>query len=62
MDKLLSMKKTSKALTKSENKTFHTHVMKYTILYKNRRPDVSTGVTYLSTRIKETTEDDWKIF
>ena len=52
-------RKNSKVLEKNRSEIFHTYVMKLMFLSKHGRPDIFTGVTFLSTRIKSVTEDNW---
>ena len=41
-------------------KTFHTFTMKGMFLAKRARQDMQPGITFLSTRTTEPTEEDWK--
>ena len=43
--------------------TFHSATAKALYLYKRSCPDLQTAVSFLSTQIKESDEDDWtKLF
>ena len=58
-DKLLSIDKKSKRLCNEKSEIFHSFVMKIMFLCKRGRPDVELGVSFLSTRISESTEQDY---
>ena len=50
----------SELLDKHKKDTFHTFVMKCMFLGKRARPDVLVGISYLSTRVLNSNEEDWK--
>ena len=50
---------TSPTLDSSRSKIFHTWVAKALFACKRARPDIHLAVTYLCTRVKNPTEDDW---
>jgi hypothetical protein len=47
-------------LGKEKAKTFHSTVAKLLFLAKRGRPDILLAVSFLTTRVKEPDEDDWK--
>ena len=47
-------------LDKERGKTFHTFVMKGMFLSKRARQDIHPAIVFLSTRVREPTEQDWK--
>ena len=50
----------SELLDKHKKDTFHIFVMKCMFLGKRARPDVLVGISYLSTRVLNLNEEDWK--
>ena len=50
---------TSKNLGIIYKETFHTFVMKCMFLAKQARPDILTGISFLTTRVKSPKYDDW---
>jgi hypothetical protein len=56
---LFKIDKTSKPLDDIRAKLFHTFVIKAMFLCKKARQDTQTGVSFLSTRVREPTESDW---
>ena len=61
MDNLFKERKKGQILEKNKKKIFHTYIMKLMFLSKCGRPDILTGVTYLSTKLKSAKEDNWSI-
>jgi len=59
-EKLFKVDKTSKALDEKRKKVFHTFVMKGMFLCKRGRPDIHTGITFLSTRTGNPNHGDWE--
>ena len=57
-DELFSVDKNSKRLCNEKSDMFHSFVMKIMFLCKRGRPDVELGVSFLSTRTSESTEQD----
>ena len=49
-----------KELEIDEAETFHTFVMKCMFLAKRRRPDILTGISYISTKILKPYDEDIK--
>ena len=47
-------------LNKQMKEEFHTFVAKSLFLSKRGRPDISTAIAFLTTRVKEPDVDDWK--
>ena len=50
----------SKSLDKNRKDIFHTFVMKCMFLAKRVRPDLLMGISFLSTRVLKSNEEDWK--
>ena len=50
--------KNSEGLCEEKSDAFHSFVMKIMFLCKRSRPDVELGVSFLSTRTSETTEQE----
>ena len=48
-------------LSKDKAQIYHHMTAKALYLCKRAMPDIQTGVAFLSTRVKELDEDDWKI-
>lgn len=59
-EKLFKVDKTSKALDEKRKKMFHTFVMKGMFLCKRGRPDIHTGITFLSMRTGNPNNGDWE--
>ena len=59
-EKLFKVDKSAKKLDKIKKAIFHRYVMKCMFLCKRGRQDVNPAVGFLSTRVKEATEEDWK--
>jgi len=51
---------TNAKLDKARAKEFHTFTAKGLFLCKRARPDIHTGISVLTTRVKGPNEDDWK--
>ncbi len=49
----------SPPLAKDKANLFHTWTAKLLYLSKRTRPDILTAISFLTTRVKEPTEDDW---
>jgi hypothetical protein len=47
-------------LSEEMGKVFHNFVAKCLFLTKRARPDIHTAVAFLTTRVREPDEDDWK--
>ena len=58
--KLFNSENDCNILEKEQKETFHTFVMKCMFLTKRSRPDVMTGVSYLSTKVKCPYDKDLK--
>ena len=52
--------KTMRKLSKKEAQAFHTIVAKLIFLCKQARPDILTGVAFLTTRVREPDKDNYK--
>jgi len=59
-DKLFKVDNSLKKLDDEKRMMFHRFVMKTMFLCKRGRPDVSPGVSFLSTRVKAPNQGDWK--
>ena len=57
---LFFVRDNAKKLNDEQASTFHTIVAKGLFLCKRARPDIQTTIVFLSTRVKEPDEDDWK--
>ena len=49
-----------KRLGETQSELFHKYVMKLMFVSKRGRPDILTGVAYLTTRVREPNLLDWK--
>ena len=58
--RLFNINTESKLLDKNKKDIFHTFVMKCMFLAKIARPDILVGIIYLSTRVMNSNEEDWK--
>ena len=58
--RLFDIAKDSKLLSMMKQNIFHTFVMKSMFLGKRARPDILVGISYLSTRVLNSNEADWK--
>jgi hypothetical protein len=59
-EKLLKVQEDSKKLEEERRSIFHTYVMKAMFLCKRARPDIDPSVIFLSSRVNNANEDDWK--
>jgi hypothetical protein len=59
-EKLLKVQEDSKKLDEKQRSIFHTFVMKAMFLCKRARPDIEPSIAFLSSRVNNTNEDDWK--
>ena len=59
-ESLLEENQKMKHLEEIQRELFHTYVMKLMFLSKRGRPDILTGVAYLTTRVREPNLLDWK--
>jgi hypothetical protein len=59
-EKLLKVQEDSKKLDEKQRSIFHTFVMKAMFLCKRARPDIEPAIAFLSSRVNNTNEDDWK--
>ena len=59
-EKLFNVDTSLQKLDKTKSDTFHTFVMKCMFLGKRGRPDILTGTSFLSTRVRESNTGDWK--
>ena len=50
----------SPKLDEEQKQEFHTVTAKGLFVCKRARPDVQTAIAFLSTRVKEPDQDDWK--
>jgi hypothetical protein len=50
----------SKKLEEEQRSIFHTCVMKGMFLCKRARPDIDPAIAFLSSRVNDTSKDDWK--
>ena len=57
---LFEVRKDVKVLSEEEAMQFHTMVAKGLFLCKRARPDIQTTIAFLSTRVKQPDQDDWK--
>lgn len=57
---LFKVDKNAGQLNKQMKEEFHTFVAKALFLSKRGRPDISTAIAFLTTRVKEPDVDDWK--
>ena len=58
--KLFNVNDNSKSLNNDYKELFHTFVMKCMFLGKRARPDILMGISFLSTRVLNPNEEDWK--
>ena len=59
-EKLFNVDTSLQKVDKTKSDTFHTFVMKCMFLGKRGRPDILTGTSFLSTRVRESNTGDWK--
>src|SRR5210317_2223723 len=59
-DWLFETRNNSKKINDNMAQEFHTLVAKGLFLCKHARPDIQTTIVFLTTRVKEPDEDDWK--
>jgi hypothetical protein len=59
-EKLLKVQEDAKKLDEERRSIFHTYVMKAMFLCKRARPDIDQAIAFLSSRVKEANEGDWK--
>ena len=59
-DHLFKIDKDAMKLDKEMGKVFHNFVAKCLFATKKARPDIHTAVAFLTTRVREPDEDDWK--
>ena len=59
-EKLFKVDQTSPVLDEKRKKIFHTFVMKGMFLCKRGRPDIHTGITFLSMRTGNPNNGDWE--
>ena len=58
-ENLFKINENMKKLDKERKDLFHTFVMKAMFLAKRGRPDINTGISFLSSRVKDPNEGDW---
>ena len=58
-EKLFKIDDTSKKLEEERREVFHHFVMKAMFLCKRGQPDINPGISFLTTRFKDTNENDW---
>ena len=58
-ERLMKIDKTAKKLDVERAGIFHTFVMKAMFLCMRGRPDINMAISFLATRVKEPTENDW---
>ena len=58
--KLFSVDHESPKLTGEKKETFHSVTAKVLLISQRSRPDLNTAVSFLCTRVKEPTEEDWR--
>jgi hypothetical protein len=56
----LKVQKDAKKLKEEWRSIFHTYVMKAMFLCKRARPDIDQAIIFLSLRVKDANEGDWK--
>ena len=61
-DKLFKVNEDAKKLDDNKKVILHTFVMKAMFLCKRARPDITTAISFLSTRVKDPNEGDWDKF
>ena len=59
-DHLFKVRDDAKPISEKLAQTFHTFVAKSLFANKRARPDIATAVSFLTTRVIEPDEDDWK--
>ena len=59
-ENLFKVNKDAKKLSKEKAAIFHTFVMKGMFLCKRGRQDIQPGIAFLTTRVSEPNEDDWR--
>ena len=59
-ENLFQVNETSRKLNNNKAQEFHTIVAKGLFLCKRARPDIQTTIAFLTTRVREPDEDDWK--
>ena len=59
-ENLFKVEESPPRLSEEKSKIFHTFVMKGMFLCKRARQDLLPGIIFLSTRVKEPNEGDWK--
>jgi hypothetical protein len=59
-EKLFKVDETSNKLEDKRRETFHSFVMKAMFLCKRGRSDIQPAISFLSSRVTEPTESDWK--
>eukprot|EP00957_Ditylum_brightwellii_P211272 15365980-Ditylum_brightwellii.AAC.1 len=57
---LFNIKKEGTALNETQVRQFHTFTAKLLFVCKRARPDIQMAVAFLTTRVKNPDEDDWK--
>ena len=57
---LFEVNKTTRKLSEKDAQSFHTIVAKLIFLCKRAQPDILTGVSFLTTRVREPDEDNDK--
>jgi hypothetical protein len=59
-EKLLKVQEDAKKLDEKRRSIFHTFVMKGMFLCKRARPDIDPAISFLSSRVNDANEGDWK--
>ena len=59
-DHLFQVREEATALGEKESLLFHNMTAKALYLCKRSRPDIQTAVSFLTTRVKDPDQDDWK--
>ena len=59
-DHLFKVRDDARPISEKLAQTFHTFVAKSLFATKRARPDIATAVSFLTTRVIEPDEDDWK--
>jgi len=57
---LFKVDSTSPKLSKNKQELFHTFVAKGLFVCKRARPDIQPAIAFLTTRVKESTRQDWE--
>ena len=60
VDHLFDVSPTATRLEETEGRAFHRATMRFLFLCKRLSPDVRPAVAFLTTRVKEPTDEDWK--